>query len=60
MVNSFGWQKKKRKDKNKFLRMGKLKLEIEAIRKKLIKHVFTHKAAERDRQRCRNKDRIEV
>ena len=47
---------KKKKDKNEFLRMGKLKLEIEVIRKKLIKHVFMQKAVERDRRRCRNKE----
>lgn len=45
----------KKIDKNEFLRTGKLKLDIEVIRK-LITHVFMHKAVERDRQRCRNKE----
>lgn len=45
----------KKIDKNEFLSIRKLKLEIEVIRK-LIICVFMHKAVERDRQRCRNKE----
>lgn len=37
-----------------------LKLEIEVIRKKLIKHVFMLKAVERDRQMQKIRDRIET
>lgn len=48
-----------KKDKNEFLRIGKLKLEIEVVRK-LIIHVFMHKAVERDREMQKQRDRVEI
>lgn len=42
--------------KNELLRIGKLKLGIEAIKEKLIKHTSTYRTVEKDRRNLENTD----